>query len=379
MEPSAESLLVVGASARSAAFSASRAGYRPVAIDLFGDVDLAECCKVEIWDYQTETLLRVAKRLPACAWLYTGALENWPGMVRSLALQRPLYGNSFQVLSAVRDPWRLAAALRKHGCRVAKLSNSQRGAIPGNWVKKPLRSAGGNGVARVVGHHSVTSDRQPSYLQEYIHGPSYGAVYTATADCTILLGITRQLIGAAWTGANGLRYCGSIGPVDLCNSQQHEFRRLGDAVAAEFDLRGLFGIDVVVNTEGVWTLEVNPRYTASVELLERARDMAAIKYHVAACEGRTISDPSSTSDQGCFGKAILFAKRRVRILDNFTKLVSSFNAGQSWPAIADIPSPGAIIEKGRPVTTVFAEAATIDLVEILLRQRAQLVQDVVGC
>ena len=357
-----------------------RGGYQPVAIDLFGDVDLAECCPLRIWDYQTESLLPLVRQLPSAAWLYTGVLENRPDLVQRLAQERRLYGNDGPTLAAVRDPWKLAAALKCNGFRVAELSFPEQQGVTGKWIRKPLFSSGGSGVRRsVMPRSSSTPVHQTSYLQRYVEGKSYGAVYLAGSNDAVLLGTTQQLIGTAWTGGTGFRYCGSIGPLRLTESEQCEIARLGSTVSAEFDLQGIFGVDFIVNQDGVWTLEVNPRYTASVEVLERAAGFSGIQLHVDACEGRPRPEPVVAVGSGFFGKAIVFSRRRVIVDEKFRTLVSTRNAHKSWPEIADIPPLGSILEKGRPVTTVFAQAATMDLVASKLRLRTYEVQRALRC
>ena len=56
-------------------------------------------------------------------------------------------------------------------------------------------------------------------------------------------------------------------------------------MAEQFELLGLFGIDFMLDGEDVWTLEVNPRYTASVEVVERFTGLSAISLHAEACTG----------------------------------------------------------------------------------------------
>ena len=43
---------------------------------------------------------------------------------------------------------------------------------------------------------------------------------------------------------------------------------MGAALADVFDLCGLFGVDGVVRGNRFWPVEINPRYTASMEVLE---------------------------------------------------------------------------------------------------------------
>src|SRR5437667_188035 len=68
-------LLIVGASARAAAFSALRAGLRPWCADLFADVDLQRACPAlriagRGYPHGLERMLGLA---PPGPWLYTGA------------------------------------------------------------------------------------------------------------------------------------------------------------------------------------------------------------------------------------------------------------------------------------------------------------------
>ena len=51
--------------------------------------------------------------------------------------------------------------------------------------------------------------------------------------------------------------------------------KLGTVLAQAFRLVGLFGVDGVLDAERFWPVEVNPRYTASVEVLEGATGLPA--------------------------------------------------------------------------------------------------------
>src|SRR5215813_1264313 len=95
-----EHLLIFGASARAAAFSALRAGLRPWCADLFADTDLRACCPALALDPGSypQGFVQAARQGPPGPWLYTGGLENRPDLVRRLARQRPLWGNDASVL-----------------------------------------------------------------------------------------------------------------------------------------------------------------------------------------------------------------------------------------------------------------------------------------
>ena len=50
-------------------------------------------------------------RGPAGPWMYTGALENHPDLVRALSERRPLWGNDAATLRRARSPLRVARSL----------------------------------------------------------------------------------------------------------------------------------------------------------------------------------------------------------------------------------------------------------------------------
>src|SRR5689334_10586671 len=88
-------LLIIGASARAAAFSALRAGLQPCCADLFADADLQAVCPVQRLPAgkYPQGFLELAGSERSGPWMYTGGLENRPGLVRRMAQLRPLWGN----------------------------------------------------------------------------------------------------------------------------------------------------------------------------------------------------------------------------------------------------------------------------------------------
>src|SRR5436309_1085092 len=98
--PPPSSVLILGASARAAAFSALRAGLRPWCADLFADADLLTRCpavRVTAKDY-VQVFLELASRKQPGPWMYTGGLENRSDLVGKIAERRPLWGNGPQTL-----------------------------------------------------------------------------------------------------------------------------------------------------------------------------------------------------------------------------------------------------------------------------------------
>jgi predicted ATP-grasp superfamily ATP-dependent carboligase len=123
-------------------------------------------------------------------------------------------------------------------------------------------------------------------------------------------------------------------------------------------------------------LEVNPRYTASVEIIERATGIAALSLHADACNEMPIENPQSAIElRPIQGKAIVYAKCDLVISDEFAAMALAEAARRPWPQLADISAAGTLVEAGRPVLTVFAEGASDQEVQNQLHERVATIED----
>ncbi len=369
-------LTILGASARAAAVSAWRSGLRPIAADLFGDRDLQAIADWQgVPDYP-QGFLAVAARLPSSPWIYTGGLENHPELIDALAARNPLLGNSGEVLRAVRDPWQVAACLQRHGLNFPESHRTRPQDCSGSsWLRKPLDSSGGGSIQELGKERGMPGAARHFY-QRLLSGPALSAVYVAGERCARLWGVTRQWTGVSWTGARPFAYCGSLGPLNLQPSLREQLQQIGHALAAEFALRGLFGVDTILVGRRIFVLEVNPRYTASVEVLEQGLEGSALRAHIEACRTQGLPDSPRRCDSLWYGKAILFAREGLRVPAEFTEFADRGGCRATWSPLADVPATGTEIGPGRPLVTLRAAARTAEAVRKRLQQLAELVRAV---
>ena len=337
-------LIIVGASARAAAFSAYRAGYTPYWLDQFGDEDLRQRFRGEIISDYPKDAVSLISKAPDTPFIFTGALENHPGVLEELCRQRTLLGNMKPDCHSVRDPSGLNEVFRRNRIPCPDIKADGDIATPDDWLIKPRFGAGGIGVGFYDGQ-TVKADH---YLQQYLTGDSFSAVFIGGRGGCRLLGVTRQLVGMPEFHAREFGYCGSIGPIDLDDTDKCQWNRIGAVVNGEFGLRGLFGIDAIKQGDKIYPVEVNPRYTASVEVLELALGIHAVKFHCHACRNRSVNIEERVP-RHLIGKAILYAPKDLIFeeceIDGFS--------------IADIPAPGTEIIKGHPITTVMVTGNSI--------------------
>jgi uncharacterized protein len=349
-------VLIVGVSTRAFAESAGRAGRSCVTVDAFGDLDqkaLVEnvaLVRDKGRPYTAAAAVAIGRTLTAGSVAYVSNLENHPAAVRRLAAGRRLLGNTPETLDAARSFARLAEVVRRAGgCVPATLSDGDRHvASPGRrWLRKPLRGGGGNGV---VDFEPGDRLRPSEMIQERIDGVLASMSFVADGRRAAVLGVAQGLAGDSAFGARAYRYCGSLHPFQADSSLLEPLDALAQATTRAFGLVGVNGLDFVIRDGRVYVLELNPRYSASMELLERSGSASVFETHASACGGDGVASASYAPPRGdVFGKAIVWARRDIVAGDTRTWLERD--------DVRDLPFPGERIRRGHPICTVFTRAA----------------------
>lgn len=348
-------LLIAGASARAAAWSAVRGGWQPATADLFADSDLSEIAEAtRIHDWPEEILSWTRRFGGDMPLVYVGGLENHSALLDSLSRQRPVAGLTGPLLDELRDPAALNEWCTDIGFRRPRISNVN-DALPSKVLVKRSSSASGLGI-----HFWDGKPLEPGeYLQELIAGRSVSAAYLLSDNGAELLGTFYQFppqIEASSTLPPFL-YRGSI---SCTLPYQRRLEELGSQLHA-LGVRGLCGVDFIETEDGeVVLLEVNPRYTASMELIERQTGRSLISEHLACFGFATGGTPVKSdieTDLVPWAKRIVFARRSIVWSNPPAKIVPPLPGGQR--AIADVPLEGTRIAAGEPVCTLFFERREI--------------------
>jgi predicted ATP-grasp superfamily ATP-dependent carboligase len=310
--------------------------------------------------------------------IYTGGLENYPSVVAELARDREVWGNGPEVLARVRDPHTVFPLLTSAHFTTPRLT-ARTDVCPqrGLWLRKPRASGGGLGI-RLAQPGELASDSH--CFQEFVAGVPMSALFLGDPHGTNLtaqvhlIGFTEQLIGEPWLHAPPFAYCGNIGPIPYSHELQVTMWHRAAVFNAKAGLRGLWGLDFLADGESACILEVNPRYTAALEVLELAWRCSFVWSH-----SRCFTDTNSlqkkqrnNSYDKIAGKAIYYAPHAIRfptVGPWDADLAGEFDPW-SVPRFADIPDAGATLERGWPVLTFFARAESTTLVREQLQQIA---------
>jgi predicted ATP-grasp superfamily ATP-dependent carboligase len=269
-------------------------------------------------------------------------------------------------LRQVRDPFVLQRTLNETGLCFPETRASSEG-LPNSssWLCKTYHSAGGSGVWRLSDAKALErAAREHAIFQRHVEGLSASAVFVVFGEGARLLGVTRQLIGNDVESPKSWRYIGSIGPLDVEPAVMRQLHAIGEVLHREFQLRGLVGVDLVIAGDDAYVIEVNPRFSASVEIVERATGIAAIAAHVAAFMSdrfEYLTLPATTAPRKFrHGKMILFARRDLAISPHFQDWAMVQASAKQGLALADIPAAGEIIPAGHPVLTALASAPSAE-------------------
>lgn len=362
------SVILAGASVRSLAESAVRSGLQPLCLDMFGDQDLQLLLReagnpdpviFTQFEQLPQLLEPLAESIPL---VWTGGLENHPSILQEISRWRPVCGACPADIARLRTPSELRERMTGVPCRLPETitsdSHSHSLRTAGQWLVKPRSGSGGIGIRL----ERAGQELHPSeVLQRFIPGQPASALYCCDGRTTQFLGLSVQIVGESDLGGSGFAYCGSVGPVRAEQEIENVIVEVGQRIGAT-GVRGVFGADFVLNDDGAWLIEVNPRITASHELYDQSHPdrPPVLRQHLSASTGDRVSPTAPYhSDQPAtmLARLIVYQRQDFTIdtalshqLTEFRRPTASGTSVGHW--IADIPPPGPLVA-GQPCCSVY--------------------------
>lgn len=350
-------LLLLGASTRFLARWFVKAGYRPLAIDLFADRDLQALCptlRVDRDQWPTG-LARECEPYPGVPVVYCGGLENHPPLLETLAKRHPLLGNSPECLRKSRDIDHWGPILREAGFAVppwrgnSGSGKSERVPDEGDWILKPRQGAGGLGIRKAQARETIP----PGFIaQKWVSGHGVSLSFClGTGDPWFFLGC-QELPRIPCLNAPPFVYLGNSVFRGFPLVFGEKGKQLGLVLRDRLGLRGLVGVDGIYHQGQLTVLEINPRPTASMELADPFEGNWLARWHIASFLGSSSSLSRSIPRERSFTKAILYAHKEFPFPEDWP---DSALENQLKVTFADLPSPGEPMAKGEPILTIILE------------------------
>ena len=292
--PPPERVLICALSGRALAQAARAAGFAPIVVDAFGDLDtraVAEAWqRVPVdgrWRFHRGALLAVARRLapPPVPLVWGSGFERMPGLLTELCAGRELLGNTATVVRAVKNPLAFAASVAMLGISHPDVRVTPPTDCAG-WLCKRAGGAGGGHVRRVSQRRSKG---RGWYWQRWSGGEPVSALVVANGENARVVAIGQQLV--APDRGRPFRFGGVLTPADISAVARHALEHAALRLAEHYRLRGLASVDALVAGDAITVLELNPRPGGSLDAHAAALGANLFALHVAACRAGSLPEP----------------------------------------------------------------------------------------
>jgi uncharacterized protein len=345
----------VAISGRAIAQSARRAGLVPLVADFFADSDTQEAAHASRklngdiargieWESLSQALeaLASANPSPILGLVYGSGFEDRPELLGRIAKRWTLLGNEQATVERIKDPESFFGELDRfdiaHPATASKCpARAERASA---WLAKRKGGAGGSHI----GFGATARARGEVYYQERVEGRSVSALFAANGREARVLGFSEQ-----WTAPSKRspwRYGGAVRPARVPAAAEAAMVLAVERAASVFAIKGLASADFMVNGQSALLLEINPRPGGTLEIFDSAA-APLLGLHLDAVM-RAKLPRGAQRLAGAMASAIVFAPKWVVV-----------PVAMTWPDwAADKPKPGEIIDKNRPICTVWARAAT---------------------
>ncbi|MBX5473283.1 MAG: ATP-grasp domain-containing protein [Acetobacteraceae bacterium] len=358
-------VLIAAVSARALVAGARRAGFAPLAVDLFADADtqaMAQAYRRLGPDYtrglepaplRQALAALVAGSGEALGLVYGSGFEHQPQVLAQLAREFRLLGNPPEVVARTKDPRHFAELCRALGIPHPEIRFDP--APDADWLEK---KAGGAGGVHIRPARPGQRPRPGYYLQRRVAGRAVSAAFLADGREALVLFFSSQW--AEPSAAAPFRFGGAVRPASLSAAQAEGLTVAVRKLAAALGLIGLNSADFLIQDNAApqapgafYLLEINPRPGATFDLAGRD----AFLWHLEACSGRLPAKPPVYPDAAASG--VVYAPRPIRLGARF-----------SWPDwCSDRPPAGARCKQDAPFCTVHAASRTPALALALLKRR----------
>jgi predicted ATP-grasp superfamily ATP-dependent carboligase len=339
-------------------------------MDMFGDIDTRTQSNFQLLNNYPAACISLLPDILPDAICITGAMENHLSVLQKLTTQATLLAPAVDQIARMRNPLDLQAVLISSRWQYPRTyaSNERLPQDETRWLTKPIASAAGQGIHALDHAHTISPD-PAIIIQERISGRNISVSFLMHPARTVVLGCTEQLLGHRELQATEFQYCGSIGPLHVPASISRQILELGHFLQHEYALRGLIGVDLILHDDQLWLIEINPRYTASMELFESQFDRSMMQLHLDSFSSNPASFNRIDHAKMHYGKAVLFARTTTQIPNEFQPIWQAALTCQR-PTVADLPAIGTTVLAGHPLFTIFACSESVAETKTKLHQQA---------
>lgn len=338
-----ESFLIIFAhSARALAESATRLGYQVITVDGFADTDTREVCH-ECWclplqngefvDSKIRCVINKLHQTYPHAKVLLGAGAEFITLYVKDVVGWSLCGNSQEVIQKAVEPKLFFKELQALGIPFPE-SQYKPPQDTQEYLCKIPGKCGGAGVFRAacLNHYG--------YWQKEIAGVALSALCATDTVDYQLIGINQQF-SKALSPELPYMYQGAMANYEIEDNYIYKINSYLKNIIYNFKIIGVFSLDLILNEQQLFVLEINPRVSATYELYEQINpNVNLVDAHIRLCEGERLSDLRLRSNQCAY--RVVYADQDFTVPEQI-----------QWPHwVKDKPEPLRLVRCNEPICTV---------------------------
>lgn len=343
-------LLIVAQSGRMLAQSAAREGYLVRVADCYGDLDtlqvadrylklpVANKANQHLW---LQAIVCLSDDQP-CSLIFGTGIERLYPLLSELPNHILYAGSSYTSIEQLSSPTKWIALLDRLALPYPSTRFTKAQPFTGNWLAKTAAAWGGSHItdADSIKKHTDV------YFQQKIDGISASVLFLVSGNAFHILLINQQFI--VNPALNNFTLQAISNSLLLDDKQQQTINNALQKLSRHLDLAGLMSLDFMINSSGeIFLLEINPRPTASCQLLPR--DLPIISWQLMSSAGQLPEIPTELASR----KQLLwfcFAPHKITIPADFV-----------WPDYCfDRPAANSLIESGEILCSLLLEHTAQD-------------------
>ncbi len=342
-------MLILAQSGRFLAQSATQAGFTAWVADCFGDTDtLLNASRFSLvpenFNISIKGLIKLLIDLThdqPCYFTYGSGIEHIYEVLNLLPSNFELIGNSFSTLKQVYSPNTFFSILDSLSAPYPTTQfTPPKSHTKQHWLQKSIVGYGGSHIS----DYSIKQTKAGHYFQRYVEGSPASILFLYDGLSMQILSINKQ-----FNHQENYTFEGIEAPYILSESITSSLMYIIEQLCIQTGLIGCNSLDfIVMNNESIVILEVNPRPSASLELVDS--DIPSFQLHFNACLG--IHNKFSLNVNKTTSLRYLYAQSTYSIPENMI-----------WPnSCHDLPHAGSIINQGQPICSslVKGESQQVD-------------------
>ena len=214
------------------------------------------------------------------------------------------------------------------------------------FILKPLQGSGGYGVQLADNDLNLEFNDSKYIMQEYVTGINLSSsVLASKSDAKTIIN-SRLLTENDFENNNSFVYVGNIVPlseksimsdVENIDEINYKMNETSEILSKKFNLIGSNGVDYILNENGLYVIEINPRIQGTFECVEKSLKINMLEAHIKACQGEIID----------VGKPQYYSYKKI-IYSPVRNKYENINLDN----IYDLPHVGSITEKSEPLLTI---------------------------